>query len=88
MIICILSSGDKSSHLIYFLNEKSACVTGTYILQPLGCQIYKEENSEICLSCGEEIETLEHLVLECSAWDCIINPTLEEIKTSIFFAYL
>jgi hypothetical protein len=63
------------------LNEKSACVRGTYILQPLGCQIYKEENSEICLSCGEEIETLEHLVLECSAWDRIINPTLEEIKT-------
>ena len=63
------------------MNEKSACVRGTYILQPLGCQIYKEENSEICLSCGEEIETLEHLVLECSAWDRIINPTLEEIKT-------
>ena len=56
-------------------------LTGTYILQPLRCRIYKEENSEICLSCREEIETLEHLVLECSAWDYIRNPIIEEIKT-------
>ena len=60
---------------------KIKILTGTYILQPLRCRIYKEENSEICLSCGEEIEMLEHLVLECSAWDYIRNPALEEIKT-------
>ena len=60
---------------------KIKLLTGTYILQPLRCRIYKEENSEICLSCGEEIEMLEHLVLECSAWDYIRNPALEEITT-------
>jgi len=80
----ILKIKSNSTRELTRIPVKIKMLTGTYILQPLRCRIYKEENSEICLSCGEEIETLEHLVLECSAWDYIRNPTLEEIKTVLY----
>ncbi|CAG2250967.1 unnamed protein product [Mytilus edulis] len=59
---------------------KLKLLTGTYSLQPLRYKIYKEGNQEICNACSHEVETVEHLLVKCKAWDNIRRPVIKEIE--------
>ncbi|CAG2228054.1 unnamed protein product [Mytilus edulis] len=47
---------------------------------PLRYKIYKEGNQEICNACSQEVETVEHLLIKCKAWDNIRRPVIKEIE--------
>ena len=59
---------------------KLKLLTGTYSLQPLRYKIYKEGNQEICNAYSQEVETVEHLLIKCKAWDNIRRPVIKEIE--------
>ncbi|CAC5417513.1 unnamed protein product [Mytilus coruscus] len=56
-------------------------LTGTYALQPLRYKIYQEGNQEICNACSQKEETVEHLLIECKAWDNIRRPVINDIES-------
>ncbi|CAG2225018.1 unnamed protein product [Mytilus edulis] len=59
---------------------KIKLLTGTYILQPLRYKIYKEGTEDHCIACECKEETLEHLLIECEAWNYLRDPILQTIK--------
>ncbi|CAG2212967.1 unnamed protein product [Mytilus edulis] len=59
---------------------KIKLLTGTYILQPLRYKIYKEGTKDHCIACDCKEETLEHLLIECEAWNYLRDPILQTIK--------
>ncbi|CAG2215072.1 unnamed protein product [Mytilus edulis] len=59
---------------------KIKLLTGTYILQPLRYKIYKEGTEDHCIACDCKEETLEHLLIECEAWNYLRDPILQTIK--------
>ncbi|CAC5386525.1 unnamed protein product [Mytilus coruscus] len=60
---------------------KLKLLTETYALQPLRYKIYKEGNQEICNACSQKEETVEHLLIECKAWDNIRRPVINDIES-------
>ncbi|CAC5423170.1 unnamed protein product [Mytilus coruscus] len=60
---------------------KLKLLTGTYALQPLRYKIYKKGNQEICNACSQKEETVEHLLIECKAWDNIRRPVINDIAS-------
>ncbi|CAC5404562.1 unnamed protein product [Mytilus coruscus] len=59
---------------------KIKLLTGTYILQPLRYKIYKEGTEDHCIACDCKEETLEHLLIQCKAWNYMRDPILQTIK--------
>ncbi|CAG2203494.1 unnamed protein product [Mytilus edulis] len=61
------------------VSTKIKLLTGTYILQPLRYKTYKEGTEDHCIACDYK-ETLEHLLIECEAWNYLRDPILQTIK--------
>ncbi|CAG2246202.1 unnamed protein product [Mytilus edulis] len=59
---------------------KIKLLTGTYILQPLRYKIYKEGTEDHCIACECKEETLEHLLIECEAWNCSARSNITNTK--------
>ena len=76
----------KSSREMTRIPVKLKMLTGTYLLQHMRSKIYAKETGDLCMACEEESETLEHLILECEAYEHIKTPILEKIKHIIFYA--
>lgn len=62
---------------------KLKMLTGTYILQPLRARIYRDVQSELCIACNKETETLEHILLHCTSLDYIRTQVLRDINITL-----
>ncbi|CAC5370683.1 unnamed protein product [Mytilus coruscus] len=71
---------ESSTNLQETAREYLPRSTGTYILQPLRYKIYKEGTEDHCIACDCKEETLEHLLIECEAWNYLRDPILQTIK--------
>ncbi|CAC5398746.1 unnamed protein product [Mytilus coruscus] len=56
-------------------------VKSAFDVVPLRYKIYKEGNQEICNACSQKEETVEHLLIECKAWDNIRRPVINDIES-------
>ena len=59
---------------------KAKLITGIYILQVNRVAFNQNEISLTCLLCGEEDETIEHFILQCSALSDVRQSLLQEVR--------
>lgn len=59
---------------------KAKLITGTYILQVNRVAFNQNEISPTCLLCGEDDETVEHFILQCSALADVRQSLLQQVR--------